>query len=311
MGSGATQPAPPPRVAALLDDIAQRHPRSRRGLQEARAVDPTRWDARTDATLSWIEGARGPEGLAACVDAYVGFCGAVNLAQARYEADGAYPRRSHAEVAQALYTTHAMHDYLWGVLLTNVLWSHHFELLEAFAHEFVPRLPAGARLLELACGHGGWGVTALTERDDLTLTGYDLSEVGIGIARAVSKAAGVAQRAGYEVADALALPPGEPVPAVVCCFLLEHLDEPAALLAAIAQRLQPRGVAWVTGALTAAQDDHIFEFRRESELVALAEDAGLRVLSTRSVAPQRTLPRARFLPRSMAMIVQRRKGELW
>jgi hypothetical protein len=51
--------------------------------------------------------------------------------------------------------------------------------------------------------------------------------------------------------------------------------------------------------------DHIFEFRRESELVKMCEDHGLRVLETLSVNPRRTLPKARFVPRSMGLILLR------
>ena len=68
---------------------------------------------------------------------------------------------------------------------------------------------------------------------------------------------------------------------------------------------RPGGCFFVTGALTAAQIDHIYEFRHESELVSLAEDCGLRVLETLSTNPARLLPGARFVPRSMALLVQK------
>ena len=96
---------------------------------------------------------------------------------------------------------------------------------------------------------------------------------------------------------------------VICSFLVEHLERPEQLFAVVNHLLRPRGLAFVTGALTAAQVDHIYEFRHESELVRLCEDHGLRVLSTLSVGPKRLLPRARFLPRSMALIVQKRIGD--
>jgi hypothetical protein len=67
------------------------------------------------------------------------------------------------------------------------------------------------------------------------------------------------------------------------------------------------GRAFVTGALTAAQIDHIYEFRHESELVQMAELTGLRVLQTCSTNPRRTLPRARFVPRSMALLLEKPK----
>lgn len=301
--------SPPEAVAALLADIAQRHPRSHRGALEARQLDAPAFDRTTARFVRWLTQARGPGGLADAVDAYAEFCAAVNLAQARYEASGAYPNKTHADCLDALYGTDAMHGYLWGVYLTTVLWPHHLRLLTEYERQFVAHLPAGARVAELACGHGGWGLHALAERSDLTLQGWDIAPAGIEIATGLAKAAGLSGRAAYRRADVLALPADAgPVDAVVCCFLLEHLDEPAALMNAVATLLPPGGVAWVTGALTAAQSDHIYEFVRESELVLLAEQAGFSVTSTMSAHPPRTLPRARFLPRSMALVLRRRAG---
>lgn len=83
------------------------------------------------------------------------------------------------------------------------------------------------------------------------------------------------------------------------------------LFQVISHLLKPHGTAFITGALTAAQIDHIYEFRNESELVLMCEANGLRVTEMLSVAPRRTLPNARFLPRSIALIVQKRKNEIW
>jgi hypothetical protein len=67
----------------------------------------------------------------------------------------------------------------------------------------------------------------------------------------------------------------------------------------------------VTAALTAAEIDHIHEFRRESQIVAMAEDAGFRVVSTLSASPRSIRHDATFLPRSMALVLQKRGGEWW
>jgi hypothetical protein len=45
--------------------------------------------------------------------------------------------------------------------------------------------------------------------------------------------------------------------------------------------------------------------------VTMAEAAGLRVTETFSGAPRRTLPNARFLPRSMMLIVTKRHNDIY
>lgn len=301
-------------VEALFDDVRQRHPRNLRGLEEARAVDPDRFDRLADKVLGWALEARGDGTLERTVDAFARFSSDVIFAQARYEASGHFEHSSFEECQRAVYDQpEVMEGYLWGVMLTNVLWAHHFELCRFFARSFLPRLPPAAAIVEIAPGHGGWGVWALSERPDARLEGFDISASSVAIASAVAKAAGVADRARYRRLDARAIAEADrpAADAVICCFLIEHLEAPDDLIDTIAGLLPPGAFAFVTGTLTAAQVDHIYEFRHESELVSMCERHGLRVLETYSASPRRTLPKARFLPRSMGLLVERRRGELW
>lgn len=302
------------RVEALWADVAARHPRNRAGLDEARAVDPARFDATAETYLRWLEDALGPGGLAASVDAFAQFSTEVVLAQARYEVAGRFASSSFAEAHAAVYSQRAvMDDYLWGVYLTNFLWAHHLELMAVFQDRFVATLPPRAHVVELAPGHGGWGVWALHARPDATLSGFDIAPSSLDIAQRIAAAAGVGDRARYTQADVrtLADGPADTADALICCFLVEHLEQPAELFEVVRHALKPGGTAFLTGTLTAAQVDHIYEFRREGELMALAEAHGLRVRETRSVSPHRTLRGARFLPRCMALVCTRRTHADW
>ncbi|MCB9683053.1 MAG: methyltransferase domain-containing protein [Alphaproteobacteria bacterium] len=290
------------------------HPRSLRGVQEARDVDPERFDRVADRFLGWAEAARGADYLSACADAMVRFSNDVILAQARYEATGAYEHSSFDHCNDEVYgKREVMDDYLWGVFLTNFCWAHHMEISAFYEDRFLARLPASPAMVEIAPGHGGWGVWAMHTRADASLQGFDISPSSIAIASSVAQAAGVSDRVTYTQRNALdlsAMPEGI-ADAVICSFLIEHLEQPDDLMAVIGRLLKPGGWAFVTGALTAAQVDHIYEFRRESELVLMAEKHGLRVCETLSVSPKRILPKAKFLPRSMALLCQRTTHGFW
>ena len=200
-----------------------------------------------------------------------------------------------------------MTGYLWGIYLTKFLWAHHFEICLFFRDRFLARLNGAVELIEIAPGHGGWGVWALHALKGTKLQGFDISPSAIEIAGAVANAAHVGERANYIEKNALELTEhaAASADAGICSFLIEHLETPAELFRVIAHLLRPGGIFFVSGALTAAQIDHIYEFVRESELLCLAEDAGLRVLETLSTNPRRLLRRARYVPRSMALIVQK------
>ena len=288
--------------------IAQRYPQFRKGIDESIANGPERFNEIADMYLGWLLLARGEKGIEQAVDAFVQFTTDVNLAQARYEADGHYQYQSFEEVNEIHYSQDSeMQGYLWGIYLTNFLWAHHLEICFFFRDRFLERISGANELIEIAPGHGGWGAWALHVLEKATLRGFDISPTSIQIASSVTRAAGMEARVQYEERDALELTEldEECADAGITSFLIEHLEDPAQLFRVVSHVLRPGGIFFVTGALTAAQIDHIYEFHNESELVAMAEDSGLRVLETLSTNPKRLFPRARFVPRSMALLVQK------
>jgi 2-polyprenyl-3-methyl-5-hydroxy-6-metoxy-1,4-benzoquinol methylase len=301
-------------VTRLLAYVGSRHPRSLPGVLEARALNAARFDAIAALFLTWAVGAFGDSAIETMADSFVRFSTDVNLAQARYEIAGHYEHKSYQECRDSVYSQDdTMDEYLSGIYLTNFLWAHHLDLSFFFEERFVAKLPPAPRIVEIASGHGGWGLWALHAIPGATLIGYDISAQAIEMSTKLASAAGMRDRAQYALRDAMELDraASEPADACICSFLIEHLEQPARLFEVISALLVPGGKAFLTGALTAAQIDHIFEFRFESEFVQLAERHGLRALDTRSAGPARTLRDARFLPRSMALVLQKRAHATW
>ena len=296
-----------PLTQTLNDYVAENYPHFTPGIREAQAVSHD-FEPVSETLLSWAQIVLGPQAIPRAVDAFVQFTTEVNLAQVRYEQTGQFEHQSFQEVyAQHYSQTDQMEGYLWGVYLTNFLWAHHVEIWQHFYERFVVRLACECELVEIAPGHGSWGAWVLSLLPDARLRGFDISPAAIQIAAAVAEAAGVAERASYKQTDALDLDRLEraSADACLCFFLAEHLEDPQKLFSVVEHLLRPGGRAYITGTLTAAQLDHIYEFRRESELVIMAENAGLRALETFSANPRRVLPKARFVPRSMALILEK------
>ena len=280
-----------------------------KGIQEAADVEPVRFYTFLETLLRWAVAAYGEDVLDEAADGFVDLSTDINLRQARYEREGRYRNQTFKEVYEAHYTNDAtMRSYLWGSYLSNVLWAHHVDLTCFYMDRFVKRIPATSRIVEVAPGHGTWGLLALNALPEATLEGYDISPEAIVMAKALSeKGCMTGSRAHFHERDALALSvlPHASADAFICNMLVEHLEQPQVVFDVAANVLVPSGKGYISGALTAAQVDHIFEFRNESELVLMAEKAGLRVLEARSNAPARTLKNAKFTPRSMALIVQK------
>lgn len=268
--------------------------------------------------IGWARRHLGADYEDTLAEGYVAFVTDVNRSQLKYEAAGAYRNKSYADVYASVYDNRAfMSTYHWGVYATTFAWPHHLEISRFYRERFLEVALASAeaeRVVDLGCGSGLWSFLLLNAHPEYLIDAVDISETSSSIAGQMARAIGLDGRFTVDCADALTWSEGErdgAFEAGISCFLLEHLERPERLLENLARLIKPRGVAFVTAALTAAESDHIMEFRRESEIVALAEAAGFRVMETLCVGPPNYIAKARFLPRSMAMILSKRTGEVW
>ena len=265
--------------------------------------------------LEWAELTLGPTYVDTLVNGYCVFVTDVNRSQICYEQTGSYVAKSYDDVYEATYDSAAfMSLYHWGVYTTTFGWGHHLRLFDFFQSEFLVRLrehDTPGKLVDLGCGSGIWHLLALRELPQWQVVAVDVSQTSIKLAKGMCRAIAAGHEVTHIVDDALTFQPGPPADAGLSCFLLEHLEQPLELLKNLARCLDERSYAFVTCALTAAEVDHIYEFRHESEVVRMVEDAGFRVTAMLSAAPTRVPVSSRFLPRSMALVVQKRKNEIW
>jgi len=262
--------------------------------------------------LLWAKAQLGEDYLNILARGYIHFVNDVNRSQLQYEKNRNYVSKSYAEVYAGVYGNAAyMQHYHWGVFTTTFAWEHHLKIYKYFVEQFVGHLSERGELLDLGSGSGIWSLLLLKNKRSWSSTGIDISEFSVNTAIQLSAAGGFPAQAKFIVGDALKYRLGKKADAVISCFLLEHLEEPEKLFINVADNLDEGGYAFVTAALTAAEIDHIFEFRRESELVRLAENSGFRVVSLLSESPK-THPREYyFLPRSMAMVLRKRGNAIW
>ena len=245
---------------------------------------------------------------------YAFFVNEVNRSQIHYETQKTYYNKSYQNVFDSVYNNpECMLKYHWGVYVTTFLWVHHLQIFKYFRDEFLPLLLSSHKkaLLELGSGSGVWGLLSLTYLNNWNITGVDISSTSIGIASAMAELNGFRARVNYVLEDALKYRTSKPYGAGLSCFLMEHLEKPALLLKNLSNSIEEHGWVFITAALTAAEVDHIFEFKKESELVKLSEESGFRVVSYVSASPNNYPLHMNYLPRSMAMILQKRKNEIW
>jgi len=151
---------------------------------------------------------------------------------------------------------------------------------------------AGKAVLDIGCGGGI--LTEAMARDGANVTGIDLSEKALGVARLHQIESGAKVDYRLMSAEAMAVEAPASFDVVTCMELLEHVPDPASIVSACAQLVRPGGhvvfstinrnakayalaivgAEYVLGLLPRGTHDYA-RFLKPSEIATFARTAGL------------------------------------
>lgn len=201
--------------------------------------------------------------------------------QARFYETGHYARSSATDLVDDLYGDDDKMSgyYLDGLALTYALWPNHADLLRHYVTAFVERLEPDTRLVEVGPGHGLMAALFLDRCAGSTYQGLDISESSLRHAAASLQAAGV-DAARYELhlgditSSDVASVFEVPVAAVVCCEVLEHVDSPETIVAALHDVLAPGGLAFISTVANLEAEDHVYLFHDADHIRSMLAAGG-------------------------------------
>ena len=257
----------------------------------------------------WAEAAYGDRAFDDAAKGYAKYCLGVWKSQQLYEKTGRYTPEKIPDIIAEVYEDEGyMVPYMWAAILIYPFWPSMISHIALYRDDFLKALPTGAKVLELASGHGVLSLLAAETRPDIQVEGSDISPPAVAVANRLLGVSGHGHRVTFEVKDALKLDlteKGGTYQGIIAAMLAEHLEDPRPLFKVLAHHLADDGLIYFSTALESAQRDHTFEFHHESELVKMAEEVGLRV--TRLISDAGTpVPGGRFLPRALGMVLRRR-----
>jgi SAM-dependent methyltransferase len=257
----------------------------------------------------WAEAAYGERAFDDAAKGYAKYCLGVWKSQQLYEKNGRYTPEAMPDLVSEVYEDEGyMVPYMWAAILIYPFWPSMISHIALYRDDFLKALPAGAKVLELACGHGVLSLLAAETRPDIHLEGSDISPPAVAVANRLRDVSGHGNRVTFEVKDALKLDleeKGGTYQGIIAAMLAEHLEDPRPLFQVIAHHLADDGLVFFSTALESAQRDPTYEFHHESEPLKMAEEVGLRV--TRLVSDAGSpAPGGRFLPRALGMILRKR-----
>lgn len=267
------------RIGAFEEELRQIAPFMGATVERARSAFGAGWDERFDALLAAMFHDR--ETKRRAIRGYVRFSLEATKLQKRFEKELRYEAKTYEEAANAVYRNreYMMDLYLPGILLSHYLWPHHYRQQIYFEEHFLPRLQAATQptFADVGVGTGFYSRKILGSVPAATGTAFDISPHAAEYAQLQVSSFGLESRWNCSLQDVIESPPDVSWPFVISVEVLEHLEDPVAFMRSLRSMLSPGGSAFITAALTAPNEDHIYLYNECSEIIAQLETAGFTV----------------------------------
>lgn len=265
-----------PGLVRLTEALRSGHRFAADIVDRSAALFGPRWADEFEAVVSALFPTT--EAAAAAAKGYAGFVMQSMRLQAAFEREREYRPKSYDQAASEVYFNeqHMSQEYLPGLLLSHFLWPHHYRQMRFFETAFVDamRLAGASSFAEVGIGTGLYSGLLLRRLPEVRGTGFDISPSSVRFTEAQLAALGVGGRYRAELRDITAAPPEVPVEWLVCVEVLEHLEDPVGFLRGLRAAMTPGGKAFITAALNAAHDDHIYLYRTGEDVLAHLQAAG-------------------------------------
>ena len=230
------------------------------------------------------------------LDDYVWLCGVMLEEEMYFRRHGSYRYSTFREAFDNIYSDDAyMARYMNGLLLSQLWWSNHSDIIAFYRRKYLDRLTDGSRHLEIGPGHGLLLAYACDCSHVGGVVAWDISPVSIRHTAAALRGMEVRRQPSLEVVDLFNASAGQ-FDSIVFSEVLEHTENPRDALSAVVANLAPSGLLFLNMPINSPAPDHLFNLPAPEDVLALVIDSGLHVVDSR-FAPitNSTLDRARRL----------------
>lgn len=268
-----------PRTESLRTAMEQHARLARASVDRAAEQFGSEWSTQFESLLQhfYSDDVR----LEAAVKGYGSFIMDSMRRQKRFERDRTYPAKTYVEAAAEVYYNdeYMASSYLPGLLLSHYLWPHHYQQLEYFHRFFFAALRQRGvrRWAEVGVGTGLYSRLTLQALPQSYGVGFDISPLSLQFTAQHVASFGCEARYRLQNKNILTEAPAEQFEAVLCVEVLEHLEDPVALLQGLRTMVKPGGVLFVTAALNAGHADHIYLYREPADVLRQVGQVGLYV----------------------------------
>ena len=191
-----------------------------------------------------------------------------------------YRLKTFSEAEAEVYSNRTfMTRYMNGLLLTQLWWHNHSNVLRFYCDQFLSTNPANVSHLEIGPGHGLYLYLATTIGNPVSVTGWDISPSSVELVQHCLDRLGCGRSVNLQLKDMFE-PTPETFGSVTFSEVLEHLEDPEIAMKAIANLLEPEGRVFIHAPVNSPAPDHLTLFRKPEEVVDIVSGAGLEIIQT-------------------------------
>ena len=215
------------------------------------------------------------------IECYIKMRDSMALEHREFLQNQKYSSTSFAEVAARVYhNPDVMQHHMYGLVFAQFLWPMQYHRYSFFCDTFPSYAPRVTSYLELGGGHALYtaeadSILAPTARIDVV----DISASSLELAQGMMPDS----RIVWHHADIFDYVPERQYDFITIGEVLEHLEDPLAMLRRIRELLAPNGSAYVTTPANAPMIDHIYLFNNAQEIRDMLAAAGFAIESETSM----------------------------
>lgn len=209
------------------------------------------------------------------VECYLQMLADINYESVQFLQTGEYSSKSFDEVNARVYNNpEVMEYYMHGLLLSQFLWTHHYNVFTYFCDIIEQYCEKVTNYLEIGAGHGLYISEAIESiGDNARFHVVDISQSSIEMAQLMINNPNVS----FTLTDIFEYHPLAKYDFITMGEVLEHVEDPIKLLSKVSSFLDDEGRLFITTPTNSPTIDHIYLFKNSDDIRKVIFAAGFNI----------------------------------